>query len=159
VELDGSGARLDANGLVIDADGSTIKGLVINRFGGDGIYISPLATGSRIEGNFIGTAADGTTDRGNEHYGVLVGGDSNTIGGTAAGARNVISGNEIYGVYILNFVSDNRVEGNFIGTTADGTGDLGNGSYGVLILNSENNTVGGQPAERATASPTTETPG
>jgi hypothetical protein len=40
----------------------------------------------------------------------------------------------------------NRVVGNYIGTDASGTQDLGNGAYGAFIFNSANNTVGGTTA-------------
>ena len=39
IELNGASAR-GANGLLINAGGSTVEGLVINRFGGDGIQIT-----------------------------------------------------------------------------------------------------------------------
>ena len=50
---------------------------------------------------------------------------SNTVGGTTSAARNVISGNLLYGVAIagtsLTLVSGNVVEGNYIGTNASGS--------------------------------------
>lgn len=47
---------------------------------------------NRVEGNFVGTALDGTTDLGNGGVGVNVGGSPGTvIGGTAAGTANVIA--------------------------------------------------------------------
>lgn len=49
---------------------------------------------------------------------------NNTVGGTIAAARNVISGNS-YGVGILG-ANGTRVAGNYIGTDASGTKDLGN---------------------------------
>jgi hypothetical protein len=43
---------------------------------------------------------------------------------------------------------DNEVQGNFIGTTVNGTGALGNDSDGVGIVDASNNTVGGGAASR-----------
>ena len=52
-----------------------------------------------IQGNFIGTDVSGTLDLGNSGDGVRINDSSgNTIGGTAAGARNIISGNNSDGV-------------------------------------------------------------
>ena len=40
-----------------------------------------------------------------------------------------------------------KIEGNFIGTDATGTEDLGNGTSGVLLIDARNNTVGGTTPE------------
>jgi parallel beta-helix repeat protein len=68
-------------------------------------------------------------------------GDHNTIGGAAAGAGNVISGNP-YGVSIY-VGSSNLVAGNLIGTNAAGNAALGN-EIGMMIgSGSTSNTIGG----------------
>ena len=67
------------------------------------------------------------------------GATGNDVGGTVAGARNVISGNGGPGVSILS--DGNRVEGNYIGTDATGTQSISN-NVGVSIAGSHN-TVGG----------------
>jgi CSLREA domain-containing protein len=59
----------------------------------DGILISPGPTGNTIQGNFIGTDASGTADLENGGNGVDISASDNTIGGTTAGARNIISAN------------------------------------------------------------------
>ena len=53
------------------------------------------ATGNVVQGNYIGTDITGTVDLGNTNDGVLInsGAANNTIGGAAAGAGNLISGN------------------------------------------------------------------
>ena len=57
VEL--SGVNLTSGsppGFVLNGTGvSTVKGMVINHFGGDGIDVGPSAVGSQINGNFLGT--------------------------------------------------------------------------------------------------------
>ncbi|MGH9907829.1 MAG: Calx-beta domain-containing protein, partial [Pyrinomonadaceae bacterium] len=75
----------------------------------------------------------------------------NLIGGTEAGAGNVISGNVLGGVSMFESnATGNQVQGNFIGTNAAGSAALGNSADGVLItLGAKNNTIGGAtPAAR-----------
>jgi hypothetical protein len=138
VILGGLGAGTGTDGLKIDANNCTIKGLVIRNFEDRGIEISG-ATGTRIEGNFIGVNRDGFTDRGNS-FGVYISGDSNTVGGTAPEARNIISSNDARGVQVSG--ARNTLEGNYVGTTAGGTMALGNGDDGVLVSKADN-TIGG----------------
>jgi putative surface-exposed virulence protein len=109
--------------------------------------------GNTISGNYIGIAADGTSDRGNGSDGVEIGGgaQNNTVGGDAQGERNVISGNDRSGVEIRGSgTTGNTIRGNYIGTDASGTADRGNSAYGVYItVGAQNNTVGGDtPDER-----------
>src|SRR5262249_22736089 len=64
--------------------------------------------------------------------GVYVSGANNTIGGTAAGAGNLLSGNTLDGVFVIGSSARNNViQGNFIGTDVTGTQPLGNGGNGV----------------------------
>lgn len=132
IELNGTGAGGGADGLNITAGNTTVQGLVINRFDGDGIESS--ANGNNlINCNFIGTDITGTIDLGNVGSGVYINGTSgNTIGGVTAGTRNVISGNDSYGIQIYDSGEmNNLVQGNFIGTNAAGTSAVGNQIYGV----------------------------
>jgi CSLREA domain-containing protein len=55
--------------------------------------------------------------------------------------------NEFEGQGIQLNGSNNKVEGNFIGTDPSGTVDLGNGHFGVEIDSGTNNTVGGTSPE------------
>jgi len=147
IELDGTSAGGGADGLSITDGSSTVKGLVINRFLGDGIELSGSG-GNTIEGNYIGTDVTGTADLGNSRDGVYIeSAPTNTIGGTTAGAGNVISGNGWDGVRIYgSTVAGNLVQGNYIGTDVNGTADLGNGGGGVYIEDAPNNTIGGTAA-------------
>jgi hypothetical protein len=148
IELDGTGAGGGfTDGLRIATTNTTIKGLVINRFAASGIAI--LTDENRIEGNYIGTDASGTLDRGNNAgISIVFGANLNTIGGTALGARNVISGNNFSGIAIGGTgTTGNLVQGNFIGTDASGTLNLGNSANGVEIVNfASSNTIGGTAA-------------
>lgn len=94
IELDGTNAGGGSRGLVLapGSDGSTIRGLVINRFNGDGILIQ--SSNNRILGNHIGTNVAGTNALGNNDDGVDINNtNGNIIGGTNPEDRNVISGN------------------------------------------------------------------
>ena len=147
------------SGILVTGDNNLIGGArVIDRnvISGNtitGIFVGGAA-GTRIEGNLIGTDSSGGTAIPNA-VGVLVEEDASdtTIGGTAAGAGNVISGNELFGV----ISHDGRVVGNLIGLDAAGTAALPNGipgfTGGVLAngpiqiggpAKAERNVIGGQ---------------
>ncbi|MEG4971914.1 DUF4347 domain-containing protein, partial [Microcoleus sp. K4-B3] len=146
IQLDGTNAGATTNGILITGSGSTIRGLAINRFQGSGIFIlGNTATGNSVLGNYIGTDSNGTADLGNGGSGVVVdNAPGNTIGGTAAGDRNIISGNDAFGVLInAAGATGNTVLGNIIGTNAAGTAALPNTLTGVQISGGSNNIVGG----------------
>jgi titin len=129
------------------AGNTTIKGLVINRFQGDGIHLQTNGINS-IVGNFIGTDVTGSQPLGNGN-GLSIGGGSgnNTIGGTSAAARNLISGNTAFGVLITDVATtDNKVLGNYIGMDTTGTNLVGNGEEGLFIVDSPANRIGDSAA-------------
>ena len=69
---------------------------------------------------------------------------SNLLGGTVAGAANVVSGNYYRGVFFDGAgTSGNLVQGNFIGTDRTGTNDLGNYDNVEFQNNATGNIVGG----------------
>ena len=74
------------------------------------------------------------------------GASHNTVGGTTAAARNVISGNnsETSGVAIDS--PSNLVEGNYIGTDSTGKNAVGNGEGVFLGPGATGNTIGGTTA-------------
>jgi len=134
IELNGSGAPDAQYALEIYAGSSTVRGLVINRFNtAGGIWLRGLG-GNTIEGCYIGTDVNGTANLGNYGTGVVIRDvPNNTIGGTTAGAKNVISGSQDgHGVVIEgSSATGNKVLGNYIGTDVNGTADLGNCYTGV----------------------------
>jgi Ca2+-binding RTX toxin-like protein len=145
IDLDGTSAGASANGLVLGtgSDGSTIRALVINNFAGAGISIT--TTDNAIQGSYIGTnpagSAPGTQPMAN---GIVVTAASNTIGGTAPGSGNLISGNAGEGVVITgSAATGNTVEGNLIGTDATGENPLGNTDDGIFLSAATGNTIGG----------------
>ncbi|MFL6255865.1 MAG: Calx-beta domain-containing protein, partial [Pyrinomonadaceae bacterium] len=147
IELNGAGAGAVTAGLDINASGSTVRGLVINRFNGHGIRLAG-AGGNTIAGNFIGTNAAGTTARANAGHGVFIDiSSNNNVGGTTAAERNVISGNAGDGVRVNGVnATGNRVRGNFIGTDVSGTVAVGNSGSGVAIAGANSNAIGGTAA-------------
>ena len=116
-----------------------------------GVGISGAGTASNlVEGNLIGTNAAGTGALPNAEQGVEVSfsAATTTIGGTAAGARNVISGNLAAGILGTSGATGILVLGNYLGTDVFGTGSLPNGTDGVSFAGSSGNTVGGLSAAK-----------
>ncbi|MEZ5728592.1 MAG: FG-GAP-like repeat-containing protein [Burkholderiaceae bacterium] len=149
VEIDGSSAGAAVVGIHFDAgsDGSTIRGLVVNRFTGYGLWVE--SDGNTIVGNYIGTDVTGSIDRGNGDSGMLIqSAANNVIGGPAVGDGNLISGNDWYGVEFNGATTmGNTVQGNLIGTDAAGTAALGNSAGGVSLYNgASSNQIGGAAA-------------
>ena len=167
IGTDTSGTSALGNGLygvsIVDAPSNTVGGTigrarnVISGNDNVGVVIvggpacSGTATGNLIQGNFIGTDVTGTLRVHNlSGIEIMRGGGptqcppfNNTIGGTAPGAGNVISGNARNGVVLYN-VDFNRVQGNYIGTDVSGLVGLGNSLRGILIkFNAQFNTIGG----------------
>jgi len=118
---------------------------------GAGIIIDGVgSTGNVVEGDFIGTDVTGARSVPNNSGVILFGTSGNTVGGTAPGAGNVLSGNYDYDVWMKLGSTGNVVQGNFVGTNASGSravaysGTLTATLYGVFISEgSAGNTVGG----------------
>ncbi len=126
--------------------GGTVPGdrNVVTQSGDEGIdIVGTGATGHVIRGNIIGLDPDGSTGGGNADVGIaIISGTGNTIGGSTAAARNVISRNT-EGIEINT--ANNVVQGNYIGTDATGALNQGNRSDdGIEIQGSgTGNRVGG----------------
>jgi parallel beta-helix repeat protein len=138
------GGTLTGAGNVISGNGS------LNKQGG--IYlIGAGSTGNLIQGNRIGTDLSGMMALGNRYEGVFATNTGpNTIGGTAPGAGNIISGNLSRGIF-LSPAWGTVIQGNLIGVDATGTNALGNGTVVLaaaveLEAGSHDNQVGGSAA-------------
>ena len=152
VVIDGNGLASDGLVLSANADGSTLRGLLIRNFDSAGILIQTDSDGNTVAGNYIGGLnTDGTAAAaglGNSQSGIVIRGAANTIGGTSAADRNVISGNGTSGVFIESAGSiSNRVWGNYIGLNATGTNIVSNGGYGVQLIDASGNIIGGGTAQ------------
>ena len=152
IELNGEDAGPSSAALRVRASDCVIKGLAINRFGGNSIQIGHPGfevRNNKVVGNFIGTDPTGLMPRPN-HAGVALisdpGSFHNIVGGPRPAARNLISGNDQAGVLIVG-VEDNSIFGNLIGTTRNGTDALGNSGDGVRMFAGQggatDNIVGG----------------
>jgi hypothetical protein len=109
--------------------GVTVQG---NKFG-----VDPSGTKAITGGNGTGIYLEGS------------GSNTNLIGGTAAGAANVFGG---LSVAIAPFGGSGAViQGNFIGTDASETRDLGNALQGIGAQGTNDLTIGGTGAGEANA--------
>jgi hypothetical protein len=163
----GGGPSVSPRGvLILDATNNVIGGTttaarnVISGNSADGVEILGIGlspTGNLVQGNFIGTDSTGRSALSNgagapagAGGGVqLIDADNNTIGGTVAGARNVIAGNGVAGI-LDNGSQSNAIQGNFVGVGADGVTAVPNAA-GVWLMGSnvgvaQNNLIGGTVA-------------
>lgn len=103
---------------------------------------------SEVKGNYVGVNRTGNAAVKN-YDGVSLEGavKFSTIGGTTSAERNIISGNEAYGLPVFGAGAEgNIITGNFIGTDVTGTIAIPN-TYGVLFDDgSYENILGGNTA-------------
>ncbi len=151
-------------GILIGATGATIGGTTPgagNLISGNSsvqVFIDGVNNNSKgdlVEGNTIGTNYAGTlaiADTAADGTGVdIYDAAGNTVGGTAAGAGNLISGHVQWGISIDTGSTGNLVEGNEIGTNLAGNAALPNGgqvnpgtpSGGINVNAAPGNTIGG----------------
>ena len=134
--------------ISLGVSGGAVRGLILNRrlgidLGGTG--------GHTVEGNFIGTNADGSAgfaDGGNG-VAVVTNSHNNMIGGTTPAARNLISGKGT-GILISSSstpILGTQILGNLIGTNAAGTAAIANDIAIAFVQSGGKNTViGGNTA-------------
>jgi hypothetical protein len=135
-------ARANLVGVLVSGQDNTIgggtgQGNVVSGNNNRGIELDGDA--NLVEGNLVGTNGAGMKALANQASGVVILGNSNTIGGTAV---NIISGNAVNGVSIYGGDS-NLLNGDYIGTDVSGSNKLGNGEAGIyLYSNANDNTIG-----------------
>jgi hypothetical protein len=142
IEIDGTNAGNNKDGLIITGGTTTLRGLVVNRFDSDGIILDNTG-GNVVEGCYIGLDPTGASALPNGSDGIVIesGSDNNLIGGIGSG--NVISGNGASGVNLAS--SDgNVIQGNLIGTDPSGAAGPGNTDHGILLSGAVGSSVGGQ---------------
>ena len=130
------GLGYQVQGISVDGPDTTIGGTTPaarNVISGNLAYgIEARNAGALIQGNLIGTDLTGTQAVPNGFGIATANASGTTIGGTTAGAGNIISGNKGYGID-LSYSSGNLIQGNIIGSDATGTIDLGNGGEGIDV--------------------------
>jgi hypothetical protein len=127
IVIDG-GAAGGIDGFVV-TDRAQFFGLAIGNFAGAAILANGLS-GPALRGTLIGTDATGMLDRGNAiGVSMVPGAQGGVIGGPFPHQRNVISGN---GAGIFASGNYPTIWGNYIGTAANGSANLGNDNSGIL---------------------------
>ncbi|MFI5455559.1 MAG: LamG-like jellyroll fold domain-containing protein, partial [Isosphaerales bacterium] len=138
ITLDGSSAGGD--GLDISGNQDSVQNVTVTGFSGAGVSI----TGSD------GSIAGGQITDNENGIVVSAGATGNTIGGTDAGAGNVITGNTLDGI-VLDNAQQTVIQGNWIGTDSSGSFGLGNAAVGILIEDgASDNTIGLMPTDTTT---------
>ncbi len=131
------GDKTSGDGIRVGGGNSTVKGLIINRFSGNGMILVNKG-GNTITGNWIGLDKTGTVAAKNGAKGIVVSTSANKI------EKNVISGNGSSGLQFWSAASyGNFAYGNYIGTDYTGEKSVGNISTGIAINASASNTIGG----------------
>jgi hypothetical protein len=163
-DVTGTKAIGNYDGIYIDSSAGNLiggtgagQGNVISGNNRIGLYVGTnnesvgTAKGNLIQANFVGTDYTGSTSLGTQQYGIYVTvAPANTIGGTTASARNIISGNAFYGITMIGALSENNlIQGNYIGTNAAGTAAVGNFNGIGIFAGATNNTFGGTIAGSA----------
>ena len=146
VAANGTTARQNFRGLILTNSSNNVIGgttvaarNVISGNAASGIDID--GNSNVIQGNFIGTNAAGTAQL-SQPGGVNISNTSSTsnlIGGTAAGAGNLISGHQ-FGISTQG--AGTTIQGNLIGTDVTGTKKIPNSTRGIQAFG-ENTLVGG----------------
>ncbi len=144
------------NGVISESSNNRIGGTASgarNVFAGQGnppIALIAGGNGNVVQGNFFGTDVTGTVRLGNNEDGILIifGASNDTIGGTTAAARNVISASDNFsGIAVIGTgevgTQGIRIQGNYIGTDATGNLTFGNARHGIYVRHSPRNVIGG----------------
>jgi hypothetical protein len=126
--------KIDASAVWDTADDE--PGVTIHGSFGSYAGLMPNAVGCEIYGLYV-TGFDGT--------GIYISSSNNTIGGTGAGQRNVVSGNpNNTGITMSGSGANNNYIGNnYIGLTALGTTTNPNGTGILLTGGANHNVIGG----------------
>lgn len=156
VGVDATGTKAIANGLngievnttnnLVGGESASARNVVSGNLNAGVVLWLKSSTGNRVQGNYIGTDITGTQPIGNAWGGVDIsnGPSGNLIGGASAATRNIIAGNLQRGVGIYSGSTDNRIQGNYIGTDVSGTKPLSNWGDGVIVAaQAGKNLIGG----------------
>ncbi len=128
--------------LTLGSSNSVIRGFSINNFANNCVMLYE-SSNNIISTNYLGWDINNNQKSGCG-YGIHLNTycTNNTIGGLNSFNRNVISGNGV-AIGIENQSQGNSIMSNYIGTDPAGMSSIPNKVAGIIIDNSDNNTVGG----------------
>ncbi len=125
--------------VLASAHGNTLRGNAIGASGFAGIEVAG-ANNTLIIGNIVGRTRNGYYF-GNAR-GIRVSSANGTqIGGASAADRNLVISNPNYGIGLLPGSSGTTIRNNHVGVDADGLTARGNGNFGIVLENADNNVV------------------
>lgn len=136
LDITGDVASPNSGVMFVDGEANTIGGSEDGQ--GNVIVGGIIVDGSQIiiQGNYIGTNADGTLalkpDAGNLGVSARPGSSDIQIGGIEPGEGNLISGMH-FGIVAATAANDIKIWGNKIGTNAAGDGVIGNFEAGIQL--------------------------
>ena len=140
------GIRITSSDNVVGGTTAGTRNLIVGNTD-DGVHITGQISGNTVQGNYIGTDVNGTSALSNGDDGIHIRiATYTTVGGTTAGARNMISGNSDFGIMAQDGAANTLIQGNYIGTDVSGTQDLGNGNNGIGIGQDYDTIIGGTAA-------------
>ncbi|MCS7004638.1 MAG: right-handed parallel beta-helix repeat-containing protein, partial [Cytophagales bacterium] len=135
IRIFGNGASI--SGIVINAKHTSLRGLNIAGFNGDGAIVID-GDSNKIISSYVGTNLSGTSSTPTNKGIYIRSAHANVIGGNDTLYRNIIVGvNAIF----IDSSTNNLIIGNYIGVNSNGTVSIGTND-GVLIKNSSHNYVG-----------------
>jgi hypothetical protein len=143
IRILGTNLSTAGSGLRVLGGGSTVRALWISGFAVAGLRLE-TAGSNVVVGNILGHA--GTPDAPESNgLGLYLGTNcsNNTIGGTDASDRNIVSGNRAAGLLLSAGASGNVVQGNWIGLANESASANGNGGAGIVLSNALRTTIGG----------------
>lgn len=131
-----------ANSNLVGGDGPGEGNLICSTKGGGAVRIEG-SDGNVIQGNLMGSNKTGTVVISSCGTGVRImdKAKDNLVGGTTAGAGNLIVGATEMGIHLLD-TTGNIIQRNYIGCDITGVKALGNHT-GITIEASSNNLIGG----------------
>jgi RHS repeat-associated protein len=154
-QVPNNGSLTSAGVVISNAPANTLGGtspgagnLISGNVDKQVLILNAGASGNQVQGNRIGLRPDGTgffATRSSDNGVKIDNAPGNTIGGTVAGAGNVVA-NYSFGLVISgNNATGNVVQGNFIGTDPSGSVKVPN-RIGIYMGGAGSNLIGGAVA-------------
>ena len=121
------GVVLESANNIVGGTSAAARNVISTNGIGNVRIVGPAATGNKVQGNYIGPAANGTANPGGGWWGVVVegGASGNTIGGKEKGAGNVIAYNTYQGVVVMSKVVPYSVGNAILGNSIHSTTKMG----------------------------------